>query len=117
MLEKQKRTFIMSIKRISNFQARKHVQACEPFKANNIFAEWVYPNKYVVYSYGKHFPLFVFDADSNVWAENEDKYSVTTSKHRTQSHPLCNTIRLNTRTMRELAETNILLEKMIGELV
>lgn len=44
---------------------------------------------YVVYSYGEHWPLFVYHA--GVWYENEDRYSVTTSKHRSASHPHCET--------------------------
>lgn len=45
---------------------------------------------YVVYSYGDHWPLFV--CHDGVWYENIDRYSVTTSKHRSQSHPHCDTI-------------------------
>lgn len=74
----------------SNCKARKFVQACKPFKANNLFGE-IRGSLYVVYSYGYHWPLFVRSA-CGVWYENANKYSVSTSKHRSQVHPLVDTI-------------------------
>jgi hypothetical protein len=76
------------MKKVSNIRSRSYVQDRLPFKANNLFAVNK-GNKYIVYSYGVHFPLFLFS--NGIWYENQDKYSVTTSKHKTQSHPLCNT--------------------------
>lgn len=91
-------------KTIPNYQARALVQRKEHFDGAHVFARWQTKDSdnergcskqtlYVVYSYGHHFPLFVYDADSNVWIENSSKYSNTTSKHRTQLHPLCDTIK------------------------
>jgi hypothetical protein len=75
------------------------VQDRREFVGSNLFA--VYNNgKYVVYSYGDHFPLFVYH--NGKWYENSDRYSVSTSKHRTQSHPHCDTLPLNTSQMKEL---------------
>lgn len=74
----------------TNYNVRKHVQAKEPFIANNIFAEWVQTNEeevYAVYSYGMHFPMYVFIPSVNRWLANTDRYSVTTSKHKGQAHP------------------------------
>lgn len=79
--------------KISNIRARGFVQDRLPFKANNLFAVNK-GNKYIVYSYGTHFPLFLFS--NGIWYENQDKYSVTTSKQKTQSHPLCNTQKVST---------------------
>ena len=76
------------MKKVSNIRSRSYVQDRLPFKANNLFAV-TKGNKYIVYSYGVHFPLFLFS--NGIWYENQDKYSVTTSKHKTQSPPLCNT--------------------------
>lgn len=42
---------------------------------------------YVVRSYGEHWPLFVHDKATGMWLDNEDKYGVTTSKHRSQCYP------------------------------
>lgn len=77
--------------RVNNANARKYVQAKSLFKGSNLFSERV-SELYVVYSYGTHWPLFVYDRVSNVWYENMDKKSGTTSRHRKQAHPQCETI-------------------------
>ena len=64
------------------------VACLTPFRDTNKFAVNSPDQRlYIVYSYGKHFPLFVFDKQTGTWYTNEDKYSVTTSKHRTQCLP------------------------------
>ena len=89
---------------IANYRARAYVQRKEHFDGAHIFARWSTKESdhkmgrskqtiYTVYSYGHHFPMFVYDADANVWVENSDHYSVTTSKQRTQLHPLCETLK------------------------
>ena len=88
-------------KAIPNYKARAYVQRKEHFDGANVYARWHRRSDslqskqtiYVVYSYGNHFPLFVYDADADVWVENSDKFSATTSKHRTQLHPLCETLK------------------------
>ena len=42
---------------------------------------------YVVYSYGPHYPLLVHDREERRWYVNTDRFSVTTSKHKTQCIP------------------------------
>jgi len=42
---------------------------------------------YVVYSYGEHFPIYVYDHGVELWFGNADKYSPTTSKHQTMARP------------------------------
>lgn len=74
--------------KVANFAARTQVQQLVPFTGNNTFARHVGP-AYVVYSYGEHWPLFVHM--DGQWYENGDRYSVTTSKHRSQLHPLTDT--------------------------
>lgn len=80
--------------KISNKHCRAHTQVRNAFIANNIFAEYVTQNadgqpldtcRYVVYSYGKHWPLFIYEGGH--WYANIDKYSSTTSKHFTQANP------------------------------
>jgi len=89
---------------IPNNKARAYVQRKEHFDGVHIYARWSTKESdskggrskqtiYTVYSYGHHFPMFVYDADTNVWVENSTKYSATTSKQRTQLHPLCDTIK------------------------
>lgn len=70
----------------SNCKARPLVNELKPFKGNNVFAGWS-GSCYVVYSYGYHFPLFVWDDIRQVWLENSDRYSVTTTKHKNQMRP------------------------------
>jgi hypothetical protein len=83
--------------RISNANARGYVQRLKEFKANNLWSEWVADTntqnqtedaRYVVYSYDRHWPLFIYEARIDAWFANASKYGVTTSKHKTQSHPL-----------------------------
>lgn len=74
------------------------------FKGNSVFAE-ADSGLYVVYSYGRHFPMFVHDAGTDQWYENSDKYSVTTSKHQSTCRPLyVETIKLDTDGMQRLIE-------------
>jgi hypothetical protein len=98
--------------KIANRDARSFVQKEHPFQGNNLFAEYKTLNNpdgtngpglwYVVYSYGVHWPLFI--CANGVWFENEDRHSVTTSKHRSQTHPHCPTILLSTEWMKKLAQ-------------
>jgi hypothetical protein len=99
------------VKRINGRLSRPYVQRKEPFKNNNgqLYAEWVGdewvgdPNKrYVVYSYGSHWPLFIYVPEVNLWFENKEKYGPTTSKHRTQTHPHCDTVPLSLEQIRLL---------------
>lgn len=70
----------------SNKNARSQVNELKDFKGSNTFGENT-EKFYTVYSYGYHFPLFSYDKVKGVWYTNSDRYSVTTSKHRTQLHP------------------------------
>jgi hypothetical protein len=72
----------------ANCSARPLVQNLKPFKGNNTFGE-IIGEVYAVFSYGHHWPLFV--NVNGQWYENGDRYSVTTSKHRSQLHPLTTT--------------------------
>lgn len=94
--------------KIANRDARPYVQSLKPFQGNNLFAVIRQPDPdspeswYVVYSYGYHWPLFVHT--HGVWYENADKYGPTTSKHRTQSHPLRSTTLLSVDQIQTLAD-------------
>ena len=88
---------------IANGDARKYVQERKLFRGNHTFGDWFEQGidgtkdivkRYVVYSYRYDFPLFVWDGLSNTWFENTTKFSQTTSKHRSQLHPLCDTVKL-----------------------
>ena len=84
----------MTKARVSNRETRDYIKNLKEFKANNIWSEWVRDEntdtedaRYVVYSYDRHWPLFIYEVRTDMWFENASKYSVTTSKHKTQSHP------------------------------
>ena len=67
----------------ANIRARDVVTSKIPFKGSNTHGE--YRNgSYVVFSYG-WYPLFVFK--DGQWFENEEKYSVSTSKQTSQLRP------------------------------
>jgi hypothetical protein len=72
----------------SNCNARQFVQSLKEFKANNLWSEWVQDGaRYVVYSYDRHWPLFIYEVRIDAWFENTSKYGITTSKHKSQSNP------------------------------
>ena len=87
--------------RVSNNQAGEFVRFMETFTTNNqtIFAEYKNGN-YVVYSYGHHFPMFAHIKGE--WIGNEDKYSVTTSRHQNICRPSNVSKYVNTNTLKEL---------------
>lgn len=81
--------------KISTRSCRCRVQSCQEFQCyGSLYARWETASDgtrlYAVYSYGEHWPLFV--NHDGTWYENSDRYSVTTSKHRSATHPHCDTI-------------------------
>lgn len=78
------------VKHTTNTKARHYVQNQQPFIGSNLYSENI-GSLYIVYSYGRHWPLFVYDAYQGLWYENEDKYRVSTSKQHRQAHPCCDT--------------------------
>lgn len=91
--------------KVANKRARTYVKTLTPFKGSNTFAEWRAANpdarRYIVYSYGYHWPLFIWE--NGVWYENEDKYSVSTSKHASQLHPHAETRKVSAADMDGIA--------------
>jgi len=73
--------------KIANKNAKVVVTECKEFKGSNTFGVWENEFCYAVYSYGKHFPMYVYDAISHAWFGNYDKYSQSTSKHMSQCRP------------------------------
>lgn len=91
--------------RTANKDARREVQNRWEFKGANMSGQWIgheATTGYVVYSYGRHWPLFIyFDGK---WYENADSYSVTTSKHRSQLHPLAETLERSNEEMKAIRD-------------
>ena len=69
-------------------QMQEHATTHTPFKNSNnsVFTKDTH-DLYVVYSYGEHFPMYVFDKFVRLWFGNSDKYSPTTSRHQTMTRP------------------------------
>lgn len=76
--------------------AGRLVRCRDEFTGNNVYARWHSSDadhlperhrRYVVYSYGTHFPMYIYDADTGSWFGNSDKYSSTTSRHQSACHP------------------------------
>jgi hypothetical protein len=89
-------------KRINGRLARPYVQRKEAFKNSNgqLYANWIgepesNTGRYTVYSYGSHWPLFIYVSKVDTWFENKEKFGPTTSKHRTFTHPHCETVLLS----------------------
>ena len=70
----------------SNKDADKYTTNREPFKGSNTWGEWI-RDVYAVYSYGYHFPIYVYDEQLGLWFGNKDKYSQSTAKQISQSRP------------------------------
>lgn len=87
--------------RIANWKARQFVTEKKVFKGNNLFSEQL-KNGYAVYSYGTHFPLYVYSGITQNWYRNVSKYSRTTSKHSSQTYPGKVWKELNLQEMKEL---------------
>jgi hypothetical protein len=74
--------------RIANVDMGDAVSSLTPFENNNgsAFGRDV-DDMYVAYSWGTHFPMYVYDYASRSWFGNDDKYSRSTSKHQTYARP------------------------------
>lgn len=61
---------------------------------------------YVVYSYGSHYPMFIYDLETDQWFINGDRYSVTTSKQSSILRPKgVDMVKLDTTWMLTLKNT------------
>ena len=90
------------MEKIANKNASVVVSECREFKGSNTFGVWENDMCYVVYSYGKHFPMYVYDGISHRWFGNYDKYSQTTSKHMSQCRPTGDVIYKNTAFLKNI---------------
>ena len=96
--------------RTSNKNSSIYSSSLDDFKGSNIFGENT-ENLYIVYSYGYHFPMFIYDKKEHLWFKNSDKYSSSTSKHQTQVTPYQHidyshdkVVSLNTKELKSIIE-------------
>lgn len=85
--------------KIRNADAHTYTRYVLPFEGSNLYAAWQPDGLYVVFSYGPHWPLFIYNPATREWLENSDRTSRTTSKHRGQAHPRTETTPLPVETM------------------
>ena len=100
----------------ANKDCASYVTKREEFKGSNLFGEWDGASDYfdisdtytpyVVYSYGRHFPIYLYL--NGVWYENTDKYSVSTSKHQTQARPEASTFKVNTQAIMDIIHRTVI---------
>lgn len=74
--------------RLANRDVRSKVEKRQLFSNTN---QTIYAKRkddlYVVYSYGDHFPLYVYDAIVSQWFGNDTKSTPTTQRHKTLTRP------------------------------
>ena len=81
--------------RVSNNKARDYVNGFKEFQGSNMFGKWLDVGNgrtetnllYAVYSYGSHFPMYVWDSTEKKWLGNKDKYSQSTTRHQALAKP------------------------------
>jgi hypothetical protein len=77
--------------KIANRDAREYVQHKQEFEGSNLYGETLcsqgLPAIYVVYSYGTHFPMYIYEYLTESWYGNNDKRSRSTTKHQSQCSP------------------------------
>ena len=84
---------------------RQYVERRVPFHTTNkqLFGYWTPSGVYAVFSYGQHWPLFVYEPTTSMLFANEDKYGTTTSKHYGKAYPFnANTYKLSCTAMKQL---------------
>lgn len=72
--------------KIANKDSRQYVRDLKAFTGSNL--KGVHTDKfYIVFSYN-WWPLFVFEKALGNWYENSECYNVSTSRQKSQCHPL-----------------------------
>ena len=74
--------------RVSNVDARRYITNREPFVTNSgaVYCKTT-DDLYVVYSYGAHYPMWVYDYAAGQWFGNADQSTRTTGKQKSQTRP------------------------------
>ena len=102
--------------RVSNNKAIEYVEKLEEFDGSNTMGRWVGDeNLYVVYSYGSHFPMYIYDKVQGKWIGNKDKYSRSTTRHQSQLRPSSVGLWLNTDEMKDVVWHGGLVEHTINK--
>lgn len=62
------------------------------------------PPRYVVYSYGHHYPMYVYDYEACQWIGNESKSTQTTERHKSKFKPYSVAQWVDLHTLKSIAE-------------
>lgn len=73
--------------RVANSKARDFVDDRLPFRGSNTYGRALFDGSYAAFSYGEHWPLYLWWRGSNQWFANAGSYSRSTSKHAGQLRP------------------------------
>jgi hypothetical protein len=92
---------------ITNKEAGISARRRETFTGGNLFGEKFKDKLYVSYSYGYHFPMYVYDYEAGKWIGNKDKYSRTTSRHQSLCRPYTVDHWLDTEEMRLVVQKGL----------
>lgn len=107
----------------------ERIRAKEAFNFTNIFGEFrgerittsqSIPPRYVVYSYGVHYPLYVYDYEACQWYGNADKSTATTERHKAKFKPYSVAQWVDSETLQHIAVSGIVnttAERMAHELL
>jgi hypothetical protein len=127
--------------KINNGEASEYVTRRQAFRGNNMYGEWGYsPDAdvpaeqakiYAVYSYGTHWPLFVYDPMNEQWYENNsgydwrdgrrhsntfnggsgrrsaNKFSPTTLRHHREARPSAETTLCDVEDLKRLVKSGV----------
>ena len=113
---------------VANSKCRPLVEAREPFQGSNLWGVWhdstlteSNDTQYVVYSYGHHFPIYIYVEGYKLWFGNTDKYSQSTMRHQSLARPRDVEIHpLSTGSMITLSKvgyTEIVRRRLTGEII
>ena len=111
-------------KRVANKDTSEYIDKLEVVEGSNIFTEnsgklpdnpTTDDNLYIVYSYGWHFPMYIYCRQADLWYGNSDKYSASTSKHQSQARPTQPITQwLTTQEMKDMVRHGSTLEFLIS---
>lgn len=73
--------------RIANRDAHHYTAEKQEFRGSNLYGVWYRTDVYVVYSYGEHWPLYVWLDRPQMWLGNDSGYSRSTGRHASQALP------------------------------
>ena len=105
-----------NMNKTANKDCASYVTKREEFKGSHLFGEWDGASDYfdisdtytpyIVYSYGSHFPIYLYL--NCIWYENTDKYSVSTSKPQTQARPEASTVKVDTQAIMDIISRTVM---------